>query len=408
MRTARAKRPRVAVLSRNYPRAGAPWLGVYVAEQVRELCRHADVRVVSPVSLTPPISELSGWMKEPGRVRSWLSSLKARGTESKVLHPRWLPLPKRPFEFTEGIWLAGVFLRALRGLKRKGWSPNLLHAHFVYPDGLAAVLVGRLLELPVVVTAHGSDLKLLPQRSRALREQVGWTLQKAQAVICVSAELRGLALTYGARPDFTRVIPNGYDPEAFRPIPQKAARETLGLRGDTRILLYAGNLYPVKGPDLLLQSYSRLNGWRSRSRLVLVGEGFWRARLEEQARRLGLAARVRFAGARPHEEMPRWLAAADVVVLPSRSEGWPTVVVEALAVGRPVVATRVGAVPEMVRDGKNGFVVESAEPGALADALTAALEKSWDAEEISRSAPLLTWTEVAERIASIYQEIVGK
>ena len=408
MRLRQTQKPRVAILSRNYPRSGAPWLGTYVAEQVRELRRFADLRVISPVSLTPPVSELGGWVRQPDRARAWLRSLGVKSAPSWVEHPRWLPLPKRPFEATEGVLLAGVFLRALFGLWRRGWFPDLLHAHFVYPDGLAAVLAGRLLRLPVVVTAHGSDLKLLPGRGAALRKQVSWTLQKARAVICVSTELRELALAYGASAQVTRVVPNGYDPAVFQPAPRDQARAVLGLPKDERVVLYAGNLYPVKGPDVLLESYSRLNGWRSRSRLILVGDGFWRMRLEEQARQLGVAERVRFVGARSHNEMPRWLAAADVVVLPSRSEGWPTVVVEALAVGRPVVASRVGAVPEMVRNGENGFVVEPAEPESLAAALAAALEKNWDPQRIRRSAHLLTWTDVAERIASIYQEIVGK
>ena len=408
MQRPRAGKLHVAVVSRNYPRSGAPWLGTYVAEQVRELRRHADVRVLSPVSVTPPISELSGWLREPRRAAAWLRSLKASDSAESAIFPRWLHLPKRPFELSEGALLVPVVLRGLLRLRRRGWWPDLLHAHFAYPDGFAAVLVGRWLGLPSVVTVHGSDLKILPNRSSALRAQVAWALRKASAVVCVSGELRRLALALGARARSTFVVPNGYDPSAFGKVSRTAARRALGLTGDERILLYAGNLYPVKGPDILLASYSRLNGWRERSRLVLVGDGFLRASLEQKARRLGISGRVRFAGARPHHEMPLWFAAADVAVLPSRSEGWPTVVVEALASGRPVVATRVGAVPEMLRNGENGFVVEPAEPDLLAEALTAALEREWDAEEIARSAPLLTWEEVAKRLASIYQEVVPR
>ncbi|NOZ56829.1 MAG: hypothetical protein GXO73_08605, partial [Calditrichaeota bacterium] len=103
MRVRQTQKPRVAILSRNYPRSGAPWLGTYVEKQVRELRRFADLRVISPVSLTPPVSELGSWVRQPDRARAWLRSLGAKGAPSWVEHPRWLPLPKRPFEATEGV-----------------------------------------------------------------------------------------------------------------------------------------------------------------------------------------------------------------------------------------------------------------------------------------------------------------
>jgi glycosyltransferase involved in cell wall biosynthesis len=164
-------------------------------------------------------------------------------------------------------------------------------------------------------------------------------------------------------------------------------------------VLFVGNLVAVKGVDVLLKAWSRLAAagvLGSEDRLAIVGDGPERGRLQAQAEALGLGPRVAFAGAVAFAEVPRWMAASDVLCLPSRSEGTPNVVVEALASGVPVVATRVGGVPELVRQGENGLLVPPEDAPALAEALASALVRPWDGPALRASVAHLTWERLAE------------
>ncbi len=404
----RGPRLRLLVLSRNYPRPGRPALGTYVASQVKWLRRWADVHVVSPVSLTPSIAARRDAEDWRAWLRDWRRSLHALGDLKDGAAPRWFHLPKRPFEATEGLLLAGALAIQARHFLPPGWRPDLIHGHFVFPDGFAAVLLGRIWRLPVVVTGHGSDLNLLPHRSRWIRRAIRWTLRRADAVVVVSASLRREALRFGAVPDRLRVVPNGYERTGAGTISRGEARARLGVPENSKVILYVGNLFPVKGVDLLLRAFARLDGRAPDARLYLVGEGFARRQLASLTGELGLNGRVVFVGARPHREVALWIRASDVVALASRSEGWPTVVTEALALGRPVVATRVGAVPDLLFSEELGLVVEPGDERQFAEALYRGLSRGWSEAKIRALAPVRAWRDVAQELLRVYGEVVRK
>jgi glycosyltransferase involved in cell wall biosynthesis len=185
----------------------------------------------------------------------------------------------------------------------------------------------------------------------------------------------------------------------FAPRDRSACRAALGIRA-ARLALFVGNLVPVKAVDVLLAAWGMLRD--PDAALRIVGDGAERGRLEAMAARL---PGVSFLGALGQPEVARWMAAADVLVLPSRSEGMPNVVVEALASGVPVVASGVGGIGELVADGANGKLVPPGDPAALAGALSSALGRDWDREEIRASVAHLTWTALAERNLSFLARV---
>jgi teichuronic acid biosynthesis glycosyltransferase TuaC len=260
------------------------------------------------------------------------------------------------------LFLAGY--AEIRRLRRQGLEFDLIDAHYLYPDGVAAVALGKALGKPVVVTARGSDVTQLPDHAGP-RRMISWAMSRAAALISVSAGLRETMLELGARPESVTVLRNGVDLERFRPMDRDAMRQALGFEGPT--LLSVGHLIPRKGHHLAIESVARLPGWR----LVIVGEGPERSELEELAQTRGVADRVRFAGAQPHTALPSFYSGADVMVLASSREGWANVLLESMACGTPVVASNIPGNPEVVQSEAAGAIVAANTPDSFVQAIMA-------------------------------------
>ena len=378
-----------------FPHAADPQRAVFVLNLARALRRHGELEVVSPVPHAPLLARLARWRHLGWRFPD------GETDGLRVLRPRYLALPG--LQVLSGLTYALALWRRLRrsGARREGW---VLHAHCAYPDGVGVALAASWLGLPHVVTAHGSDINVYAGKA-LLRPQIRWALRRARALIAVSGPLRErLAwLASPSPPPLAHIPCAGFDPRLFADEPREEARRAVGLPPQGRAVLFVGNLAPVKGADVLLDAWQRLAGsgaLGAEDRLVVVGDGEERARLA--ARAAGLGPGVLFTGAVPFAQVPRWMGAADLLCVPSRSEGTPNVVVEALAAGRPVVAARVGGVPELVRDGENGLLVPPDDAPALARALGSALARSWDPAALRASVAHLTW----ERLAAAEQRFV--
>ena len=375
-----------------FPHPQDPQRAVFVLNLARALGRRGEeVEVVSPLPAAPLLGRSSRW-----RHLGWrFPDDQAFGL--RVRRPRYFALPG--LQALSGFTYALALWRRLRraDVERRGLR---LHAHCAYPDGVGVALAAAWLGLPHVVTAHGSDVNLYASKV-LLRPQIRWALRRARGVIAVSGPLRERvrALLAPSATPVAHIPCAGFDPALFGVETREAARQALGQPAAGRLVLFAGNLLRVKGADVLVEAWARLAGagvLRAGDRLVLVGDGEERARLEEQAAARGLGASLTFAGATPFAQMPRWMTACDLLCLPSRNEGTPNVVVEALASGRPVVAARVGGVPEVVRPGENGLLAPAEDPAALAQALVGALGRLWDPAALRASVAHLTWDALAE------------
>ena len=381
---------RAVVLSSTFPNANQPTLGIFVRERMTALARHCELRVVAPIP----------WFPANGLIRGsryvGLAPVEAGGP-FPVYHPRVLSIP-RYLKCVDGILYAASLVRFMSRLRRD-FPFDLIDAHFAYPDGLAAVLLGRLLRRPVVVTLRGSIVRL--QHYRLHRPQIRWALDHAAQVIAVSQSLKDVATDLGVDARHISVIPNGVDLAKFRPKVRSAAREACGLPLDRPIILTVGGIYEGKGQHHVVEALARLSARRPDAVYVMVGEdrrdGYVEG-LRERVARAGLGERVRFAGRKPHDALADWYSAADVFCLATRSEGWANVLLEALACGTPVVATRVGGNAEIVPSDRYGLLVAHGDVPALADALDRAIESRWDRAALAAYAAGHTWDAAASLV----------
>jgi len=370
-----------------FPNPAEPARGIFVRNRLAALSEALDLTVIAPVNAG----------RNPRVLSTPLRRRDPAGFD--VLHPRFAVLP--------GVlkgWDASLLYREAMAQVRGaiGSAPDLVDSHYAYPDGAAAAMLAKSLGVPYVVTVRGSDLEVLARGGR--REAIGRTLRGARAVVAVSRSLERRAIELGAAPDRVHVVPNGVDTSRFRPADRALARRTLGLPERGALLLAVARLDPVKGLDFLLEAVAALRARDGASGAILriVGEGPERHSLEAAIHRLGLAGSAFLGGAETPERLPMWYAAADVLCLTSHSEGCPNVVNEALACGRPVVATSVGGVPELVREGENGWLIPERDPALAAEILARALATAWSPEAIALRGRR-SWGQVAKEQLAVYR-----
>jgi glycosyltransferase involved in cell wall biosynthesis len=390
---------RVVVFSSLYPNAAMPQFGLFVHRRVEAVARRGvAVRVVAPVPWAPPVLPVSRW-------RDWARvPASERLGKISITHPRYPHVPG-PGMYAQATCLYRATLPHLRALRRE-FDFQLIDAHYIYPDGVAAVQLARALGVPCVLTARGSDINVLP-RHEMVKRQITMALRRADATIGVSRALADAMRDLGAPPDRLLVVPNGIDRDVFHYGDRQAARQKLGIYDDERMLLSVGNLNELKGHALVIEAVARLQARGVRASYHIIGAGEEEARLEAKIESLGLRGRVHLLGNIPNERLRPWYQAASVFVLASSREGWPNVLNEALACGTPVVATKVGGVPEIIRHGTNGLLMERS-PEAIADAIQAALSYEWDRRALAAAAARTSWTDVAERLVGLFAKLTGE
>jgi teichuronic acid biosynthesis glycosyltransferase TuaC len=381
---------RVLTFTTLFPNPAQPTLGVFVYQRMVHLARRAghEVRVVAPVPYVP------SWL--PSRRWRALSQIphEERKAELTVYHPRYLLVPKISMPLHG--WL--IFLGSLRCIRRlkKEMNFECIDAHYIYPDGFAAVLLGRHLGVPVVLSARGTDINLFPS-FRFIRPMIRWSLRRAQGLIAVCGALKDAMVELGAAPDKVRVIGNGVDLQRFWAVEPAEARKRLGLPETGRIIVAVGGLIPRKGFHYLIPAFAQVAGDDPSLSLYIVGEGESRGLLETLSKKFGVAERVHLTGSRPNEELRYWFSAAEVSCLVSSREGWPNVLLESMACGTPVVATGTWGVPEVVVSPELGVIVEQT-PESISKGISTALQKKWDRDAIRRYAESRTWDDVAAEV----------
>lgn len=382
---------RVLVLSSVFPNARQPSFGVFIHERMRRVAQCCEVAVVAPFPWFP----LNHLFR--GRERSDLPAFE-RQQGVPVHHPRFFSLPG-VLKCLDGLFYFLSVLPLVRRIRRH-FRFDLIDAHFAYPDGLAAWLLGRLFRCPVTVTLRGTIVPL--SRFRLRRRQIQWVLRSVARVFSVSQSLKDVAVSLGAPAEKIRVIPNGVDLAAFRLADREEARRRLGLPLDRTIVLSVGMLSPRKGHQRVIEALPAVVARRPEVLYVVVGgagvEGDTAPLLRQLIEASELHEHVRLVGVRPHDEIPHWLAAADLFCLATSNEGRANVILEALACGLPVVTTRVGGNPEVIADGTNGLLVTLGDREGLSRALLDALERAWDRGAIAEQAKARSWDHTVEEV----------
>lgn len=391
---------RTLLFSTLYPSSARPLHGIFVETRLRELLRQGGVqtRVVAPVPWVP-----GGRSSNPRYAA--MAATPARETRNgvDVRHPRYVTLPK------VGMTVAPLLLalgarQALRDVQRDGFDFDVIDAHYYYPDGVAAALLARWFGKPLVITARGTDVNLIPEYALP-RRMVQWAGRQAQASIGVSAALVDRLRQLQVDPGRLHVMRNGVDAERFCPQPASESREALQLSGGP-IVLTVGNLHAHKGQQLLLEAMPLLRQRHPRACLVVVGDGPDRGTLRDRAQALGLADAVVLAGQVPNAELARWYSAADVLVLASSREGWPNVLLEAMACGTPVVASRVGGIPEVVQSSDVGRLVTERTPAAFAAAIDELLVASPSRQQVRAYAQGFSWDRTSAQQLQLFHSLV--
>jgi glycosyltransferase involved in cell wall biosynthesis len=393
---------RVLAITRNFPNRAEPFVSVFQRQQLAALGRRASVEVLATIPYLPGAS-FFGDRTRPGRLRQLPRRDALDGIA--VVHPRipYLPGTGRLTALAPvnaPLYLAGLlpYLPSLRGR-----FDVVLGTH-LYPDAWAAVATARILGLPCVVKAHGTDVNVVCRWS-SVRPLVAATLRAARFAAGVSRPMVEELVRLGAPADRAVLLLNGVDRTLFHPQPRAEARLALALPEHDRVVLFVGRLEPQKGLRELVEAFASVR--RSSPlpvHLVLVGEGPLEAMLRASSAQLGAAhGRLVLAGPQDLPGVARHLAAADLLTLPSWAEGTPNVVLEALACGRPVVASRVGGIPDVIVEGMTGLLVGPRDPDDLAHALLEALTHRWDEAAILASAPP-SWDESAGHLFDLLWE----
>ena len=295
-----------------------------------------------------------------------------------------------------------MFLGSLRSVAavHREWKIDLLDAHYVYPDGMAAALLARHLGVPFTISARGTDINLFSSFP-LIRPMIQWTLKCANGVIAVSAALKKAMVQLGVDPNKIRVIPNGVDPARFEPVPAGEARRALGLAENGPMIVTVGSLIPAKGQDFVIRAFAQMATHQDGLQLFLLGEGTQRKALEGLVKELGVTSKVHLVGKRPNEELGLWFSAATVSCLASAREGWPNAVMESLACGTPVVATAVGGIPEILDSKEYGILVDRT-TASVAAGLEQALTQTWNRPTIAARIRARTWDTVAEEVEDFF------
>ncbi len=361
---------KVLVLSHMYPTRRKPLVGIFVRETIKRLSRQCGIKVICPYPWIPPLGTLNALAMPAQELQDGI----------EVYYPKYLPLPGRIFLWIKGLWCFGFIWRAV-AMIRKNFNFDIIHAFRVYPDGFAAVLLGKFLNKPVVISVHGSDINIII-RNYFIKQMIQFSLTRAKRIISVSYALKERVISLGISENKVRVISSMIDTDAFRPKHKNEAKLALNLPTGKKIVLFAGNFVTVKNPQVLINAALMMKKKGRRDVLfVLVGDGRLKSRMERQIKNFLLEEMFLLTGAKMYQEMPVWMNAADVFVLPSLAEGRPKVLIEAMSCGLAIVATRVGGIPEIIKDGQTGILVA---PKNL-DALVSGIEKVLDNEELKET-----------------------
>ena len=378
---------KIAVVTSLYPTQSDPYRGLPVLQTVQALRKYADVCLIG----AKPYYLLNRKLLDESPSHQVIAPL-----DFEVVSYPAMVLFSRPWN---GQNCAKRLAWPLARLK-----PDLVLSYWLYPEAYAAIEVGKTLGVPVVVGARGSDLRFIPDPFT--RRKVAATVQAADSVLLVSDEMRRVARELGASEDKMQVIINGCNHKIFNPGDRDRARTECGLKPEEAVILFVGRLTRHKGLIEMLGAFQAIAGDANAPRLVCVGEGAMAGYIADFGRKWGLENRLQHIRALPPPDVARWMQAADVLCLPSHTEGCPNVVIEANSCGCPVVATNVGGIPE-ITDADCSILVDTLNVSNLASALRQGLHRKWDRQAISTRCTR-SWDQVAKETYAVCEKVANR
>jgi len=381
---------KIAVVTAHFPSSGEPTKGRPAYQTLRVLSSQCDVQVFYPHAAYP------SFRKPRSRTYSGLDgSFNLPDVKVGYYDYPVLPMVSRPFN---GWNAARVLLPHVRN-----FAPDLIFSYFLYPDGYAAVKIGKALSVPVIVMGVGSDVHSIGDRFSAMHTRT--VLRDADFVLGISEDLRQRCVAMGAPPEKTRAIVSGCDLSVFHVRDRLEAREKLHIDPASEAIVYIGRMDVKKGLRELVEAAAALRSKHPNLHVYMVGDGSDRPVIENAIQAKDAAGYIHAVPGCSFDQVADWMTAADLVTLPSYMEGCPNVILEALACGRPVVATNVGGIPEIMSD-DCGSLVPPRGSRALAEALASSLDRTWIAQAISAHWGR-GWETVASELLDIFESVVS-
>lgn len=384
---------RVLTLSTLFPDATRPTFGVFVEQQTLELAARDDVEleIVAPIGIPP--WPLSGH----ARYRALAELPPQEVWKGMIVHrPRFPVIP-----MIGGRWMPGAMAKALQPLLatiRERFAFDVIDAEFFYPDGPAAMRLASAFGLPYSIKARGADIHHWGRKPGCAR-QVREAGNKAAGLLAVSAAIKQDMTDLGIPEQGITLHHTGIDRDRFKPVDRAAAKSELGVAGP--LIVTVGALIPRKGQHYVIDALAQIPG----ATLLLIGEGPDRASLAARIAKLGLGDRVRMTGNLPHDDVARMIAAADVMALPSSSEGLANAWVEALACGTPIVICDIGGAREVV-DRPEAGALTVRDPSAIAAAIKTILAEPPDQQAVIKSVEGFSWERNSETLFAHLSRLV--
>ena len=384
---------RIALVTPMLPGPHDQTRGRYIHETARSLAKLADVRVYFQSIRYPRLPGMTPKSFLDGHVPA---DYTLDGVDVESFGYPAFPVISRGLNGFVSSWALKPRIAAFK--------PDLILAFWVYPDGYAAMKVANALGVPSVVGALGSDIHVRDGLNAWFTRR---TIRGVDALLTVSEAMRRSSIAeYGARPERVHTIVNGFNTAIFGPGDQAQARQQFGVGADEQLVVYVGRFVEEKGLRELVTAAQRLASRNKRFRLVLIGDGVMKAQLMTLVEAADLKGKVYLPGGLPPEKVAQWICASDVLTLPSWSEGYPNVVVESVACGRPVVATDVGGTNEILNDA-NGILIPPRDAAALEAALERALARQWDHAAIA-AAMKRSWDDVAVETLDVCRAVIAE
>ena len=394
------KSSKLLIITDRYPHNKDPVTSSFVYSQIDELKKYFDtIHVISLNPFIPRFLSKFSFMHPRWRKDAFANDYSYDNVE--VRYARYFMLP---FDFVKERKGKFAYRVAKKIIEREKIDFDLVHAHFTWPSGYVGAKLKEIYKKPLVLTIHEDRDWFLNEISSGDKKLI-YSWRNADKIIRVNRRDLKEFEKIGIDKSKLLSIPNGFSSDLFKPMNINIARKELGLPGDKKILLNIANLEEYKGQKYLVEAMENVLAKRSDVMLYIVGQGSLKNPLQSVINEHGLENNIVLAGGnKPSGEIPLWMNACDVFVLPSLSEGNPTVMFECLGCGKPFVGTTVGGIPEVITNKKLGFLVEPKDTDGLANAILKALDTEWDQEFILNYAERYTWDIIAEKIVEVYDE----
>lgn len=393
----------ILALSHLFPNDAQPNYGIFVLNRLRAVGSFCNIKVIAPIKRYPFVDSIIR-----RRFSEMSISLRERIDDIDIYHPSFFVIPRylKWSDTLSYLWAVRPIVDVLQ--YKEFFKFDLIDVHWTYPDIVAGYFLAKKYNKKFIVTVRGRNA--LYASNKTLRRQIlARLMRKADFVITLSDELKDLVLEMGVAPARVRTILNGVDTSCFFFQHREISQQRLGMKTEKKIIVSVGALIEGKGHHELVRVMPELLQ-NEQVELYIIGrivpESSFNQVLQNMITDLKLS-NVHLVGEVDHKALADWYRAADLFCLITKTEGCPNVLMEALACGTPAVATNVGAIRELVIDGKNGFVIENDQLDSLEQTIRKALNWNWDRVQIAERMSTSGWLTCAKQVLEVYQSVLG-